>query len=83
MKKHLCIMRTADGLKEVFVFSELSGRELKKSDETIVTVLASERVAHPSPEILVKALKLNGVDVAKVYATCFELTATIFNSDNK
>lgn len=74
MKKHFVVMRTENGLVEGVVFSELSGRELKKSNPNILTVISSERVPHPSPELLVKALNTMGVDVAKMYRTCYELS---------
>lgn len=75
MKKHYCIVKTEAGLVESVIFSELSGRELKKSDKTILTVVSSERVSHPSPELLVKALKSLEYNVAKVYAACYQIDA--------
>lgn len=77
MKKHLCIIKDENGvLTEVVLFSELSARELKKVDTRVVHVLSSERVAHPSPETLVTALKLLGVDVSTVYAECYKIELT-------
>lgn len=75
MKKHYCVVKTENGLIESVIFSELSGRELKKQDATVLTVISSERVSHPSPELLVKALKKLGYNVASVYATCYQLQA--------
>lgn len=74
MKKHFVVMRTENGLVEGVVFSELSGRELKKANANILTVISSERVSHPSPELLVKALNKCGVDVAAVYRAAYEIS---------
>lgn len=75
MKKHYCVVKTAEGLVESIIFSELSGRELRKQNPNILTVVSSERVSHPSPELLVKAMKQLEYDVAKFYAACYQIDA--------
>lgn len=75
MKKHYCVVKTENGLIESIIFSELSGRDLRKQNPNILTVVSSERVSHPSPELLVKAMRKLDYDVAKFYSVCYQIDA--------
>lgn len=85
MKKHTIIEKrvTENGseLLEFVTFSELSAREYVKQHEEVVAVISSERVSHPSPNLMVSALKEMNIDVSLFYLKCYELSINEVNNE--
>lgn len=83
MKKHLVIMKNENGeLVEGFIVTEDSARTLKsKNIPGLVAITNSSRVNHPSPAVMVDALKQLGVDLTNFYTICENIKATTDGAD--
>lgn len=87
MKKFTIIERNAKNeLNEVVYFAENSADV--KALKGFVTITKTERVKHPSPEVMQRVLlkyqlEKTIVDLAKFYGDCEEMAAALEKSENK